>query len=95
MENIMEPVYWFILFIIAVPVFFVFNDKYGWFKMFDNAVGEPPVEPKKKEVKTFKAPSAQKLMKFTKKELVEFANNNNIEVTPSKTKAEIIKQIRK
>jgi hypothetical protein len=36
-----------------------------------------------------------RIMKFTKKELVEFAENNNIVVSPSKTKAEIVKQIRK
>ena len=89
MENIMEPTFWLILLIIAVPVLFVLNDKYGW---VDTAVGKPPVV---EEEKVFKAPTANKLMKFTKKELIEFAENNDIVVTPSKTKAEIIKQIRK
>ena len=88
MENIMEPTFWLIVLIIAVPVLFVLNDKYRW---VDTVVGEPPVV----EEKVFKAPSANKLMKFTKKELVEFAENNGISVTPSKTKAESIKQIRK
>ena len=88
MEIIMEPTFWLILLIIAVPVLFVLNDKYGW---VDTAVGKPPV----KEEKVCKAPTANKLMKFTKKELIEFAENNDIVVTPSKTKAEIIKQIRK
>lgn len=89
MENIMESSMWLILLIIAVPVLMVLNDKYKW---SDKAVGTPPVA---KKENTFKAPSAQKLMKFTKKELLEFALNNNIVVTPSKTKADIIKQIRK
>jgi|TARA_B100001094_G_C17914798_1_gene662998 hypothetical protein len=89
MENIMELSTWVILLIIAVPVLFVLNDKYGW---IDSAVGKPPAPA---EEPTFKAPSANKLMKFTKKELIEFAENNNIVVTPSKTKSEIIKQIRK
>ena len=83
----MESSMWLILLIIAVPVLYVLNDKYGW---VDSLVGSP-----KEEEVAFKAPSAQKLMKFTKKELVEFAESNGIEVTPSKTKAEIIKQIRK
>lgn len=85
----MESSMWLILLIIAVPVLMVLNDKYKW---SDKAVGTPPVA---KKENTFKAPSAQKLMKFTKKELLEFALNNNIVVTPSKTKADIIKQIRK
>ena len=99
----MEPSMWLILLIIAVPIFFVFSNKnsFGrfyeeWASRFDTT---PPVQkPVQKEVKkekSFKAPTAQKLMKFTKKELIEFANNNNIVVTPSKTKSEIIKQIRK
>jgi hypothetical protein len=99
MENIMEPSMWLILLIIAVPIFFVFSNKnsFGrfyeeWASRFDTT---PPVQKEVKKEKSFKAPTAQKLMKFTKKELIEFANNNNIVVTPSKTKSEIIKQIRK
>ena len=91
MENIMESSMWLILLVIAVPVLMVLNDKYKW---SDKAVGTPPTK-KETKVNTFKAPSSQKLMKFTKKELLEFALNNGIVVTPSKTKAEIIKQIRK
>ncbi len=85
MENIMESYMWLIVLIIAAPVLYVLNDKYGWLDALNEPVEEKPA---------FKAPSAQKLMKFTKKELVEFAENNNIVVTPSKTKAEIVKQIR-
>ena len=88
----MESSMWLILLVIAVPVLVVLNDKYKW---SDKAVGTPPTPKKEEKAVSFKAPSAQKLMKFTKKELVEFAENNNIVVTPSKTKSEIIKQIRK
>ena len=86
----METYMWLIVLIIAAPVLYVLNDKYGWL----NALNADPMDLPKDET-TFKAPSAQKLMKFTKKELIEFAENNNIVVQPSKTKAEIIKQIRK
>tara|TARA_B100001778_G_C18297787_1_gene498372 strand:- start:206 stop:469 length:264 start_codon:yes stop_codon:yes gene_type:complete len=86
MEISMETYMWLIVLIIAAPVLYVLNDKYRILEGL-NAPAE--------EETTFKAPSAQKLMKFTKKELVEFAENNNIVVQPSKTKAEIIKQIRK
>ena len=81
----MESYMWLIVLIIAAPVLYVLNDKYGWLDALNEPAEEKPA---------FKAPSAQKLMKFTKKELVEFAENNNIVVTPSKTKAEIVKQIR-
>ena len=99
----MEPSMWLILLIIAVPIFFVFSNKnsFGrfyeeWASRFDAITDtRPPVQKEVKKEKSFKAPTAQKLMKFTKKELIEFANNNNIVVTPSKTKSEIIKQIRK
>ena len=52
----MESSMWLILLIIAVPVLYVLNDKYGW---VDSLVGSP-----KQEEVAFKAPSAQKLMKY-------------------------------
>ena len=76
----MESSMWLILLIIAVPVLMVLNDKYKW---SDKAVGTPPVA---KKENTFKAPSAQKLMKFTKKELLEFDLKKKILVKPSKLK---------
>ncbi len=79
---------WVILLIVALPVLFVLNDKYGWVDI--SSVTEPtPVVEKKAKI-----PSANKLMKFTKADLVDFAKNNDITVTPSKTKAEIVKQIK-
>ena len=82
----METYMWLIVLIIAAPVLYVLNDKYRILEGL-NAPAE--------EETTLNEPSAQKLMNFTKKELIEFAENNNIVVQPSKTKAEIIKQIRK
>ena len=89
----------FIVLIILVPMFLVFSDKNILGRFYEEWASRfaetPPVQKEVKKEKSFKAPTAQKLMKFTKKELIEFANNNNIVVTPSKTKAEIVKQIRK
>ena len=53
------------------------------------------VEPKKVvEVKKVQIPTVDKLKKFTKVQLLDFADRNNITVSKNNTKAVIIKEIR-
>tara|TARA_E500000178_G_scaffold314514_1_gene332829 strand:+ start:1488 stop:1712 length:225 start_codon:yes stop_codon:yes gene_type:complete len=53
------------------------------------------VEPKKVvEVKKVQIPTVDKLKKFTKVQLLDFADRNDITVSKNKTKAVIIKEIR-
>tara|TARA_A100001011_G_scaffold131138_1_gene138210 strand:+ start:7563 stop:7787 length:225 start_codon:yes stop_codon:yes gene_type:complete len=52
-------------------------------------------EPKKVvEVKKVQIPTVDKLKKFTKVQLLDFADRNDITVSKNKTKAVIIKEIR-